>query len=196
MKRKVILISGIVVSAILILVFTGYNIYRDSAMLRNLSGHSSDLAQEEGLRSEILSQAELEMLTGEETVPEEIQDAGHTVAELENLPTYEYMQQEIEVYNEGQKIYGIACIPDTGEEKVPLAVCAHGLGGSYRSNIAYAGLCGEAFRGEYFVFTGILHGDRYFLRVLSGQQGGEDGPDRGAAVRVKTLIRPNCYKKM
>lgn len=70
----------------------------------NLSGHSSDIAQEEDLRSEILSQAE----------------------------------QEIEVYNEGQKIYGIACISDTGEEKVPLAVCAHGLGGSYRSNIAYA----------------------------------------------------------
>lgn len=138
MRRRVILISGIVVSAILILVFTGYNNYRDSAMVRNLSGHSSGLAQEEGLRSEILSQAEQEMLTGEETVPEEIQDAGHTVAELENLPTYDYMQQEIEVYNEGQKIYGIAYIPDTGEEKVPLAVCSHGLGGSYRSNIAYA----------------------------------------------------------
>lgn len=45
MRRKVILISGIVVSAILILVFTGYNIYRDSAMFRNLSGRSPGGAQ-------------------------------------------------------------------------------------------------------------------------------------------------------
>lgn len=81
---------------------------------------------------------EQEGLTGAGTVPEEIQNTGHTVTELESLPTYEYVQQEIEVYNNGQKIYGIAYIPDTGTERVPLAICAHGLGGSYRSNIAYA----------------------------------------------------------
>lgn len=112
-KRRVILISGIVVSVILILIFVGYNIYRNSAMLRNLSDYSPGMAEEEEF-------------------------TGQTVTKPENLSTYEYMRQEIEVYNDGQKIYGIAYIPDTGEEKIPLAVCAHGLGGSYRANIAYA----------------------------------------------------------
>lgn len=71
-------------------------------------------------------------------VPEEIQRAGNTVEMPENLPSYTYEQQEIEVDNNGQRIYGIAYIPDTGAEKVPLVISAHGLGGSYRSNLAYA----------------------------------------------------------
>lgn len=57
---------------------------------------------------------------------------------LESLPVYEYEQREIEVRNQGQRIYGIAFIPQTGAETVPLVICAHGLGGSYQSNLAYA----------------------------------------------------------
>lgn len=125
MRNKRIVILGIVVLVLLVLVVAGYSIFRYPAMSRDLSDSSSDGTQGDEM-------------TGVGTVPEEIQNAGHTVAELENLPTYEYMQQEIEVYNNGQKIYGIAYIPDTGTKKVPLVICAHGLGGSYRSNIAYA----------------------------------------------------------
>ena len=40
--------------------------------------------------------------------------------------------------NQGQKIYGIAYIPNIENEKIPLVICAHGLGGSYQSNTAYA----------------------------------------------------------
>lgn len=58
--------------------------------------------------------------------------------ENDNLPTYAYGQQEIELENQGQKIYGVAYIPETENEKVPLVICAHGLGGSYQSNAAYA----------------------------------------------------------
>lgn len=58
--------------------------------------------------------------------------------QFEKLPLYTYRQQEIELENQGQKIYGIAYIPETENEAVPLVICAHGLGGSYRSNIAYA----------------------------------------------------------
>lgn len=54
------------------------------------------------------------------------------------LESYDYRQQEIELDNQGQRIYGIAYIPDTGVKQVPLVICAHGLGASYRSNAAYA----------------------------------------------------------
>lgn len=74
----------------------------------------------------------------QEAVPEAIQEEGKEILELENLPAYNYQQQEIELDNQGQRIYGIAYIPDTENEKVPLVICAHGLGGSYRSNAAYA----------------------------------------------------------
>lgn len=73
-----------------------------------------------------------------QSVPEAIQEEGTEILELEDLPTYDYHQQEIELENQGQRIYGIAYIPDTQENKVPLVICAHGLGGSYRSNAAYA----------------------------------------------------------
>lgn len=71
-------------------------------------------------------------------MPEEVQDVSDMAEALENLPVYSYEQREIEVYNQGQKIYGIAYIPDTESEKHPLVICAHGLGGSYQSNDAYA----------------------------------------------------------
>lgn len=74
----------------------------------------------------------------QETVPEEVQEEGTEILKLENLPTYTYYQQEIELDNQGQGIYGIAYIPDTEKTKVPLVICAHGLGGSYHTNMAYA----------------------------------------------------------
>lgn len=81
-------------------------------------------------------------LTGEgehsQTDPEAVQAEGTGILELENLPIYDYRQQEMELKNQGQRIYGIAYIPDTEEVKVPLVICAHGLGGSYHTNIAYA----------------------------------------------------------
>lgn len=84
------------------------------------------------------SQPKQEETAVQDTVPEAVQEEGAKILELENLPAYNYQQQEIELDNQGQRIYGIAYIPDTENEKVPLVVCAHGLGGSYRSNEAYA----------------------------------------------------------
>lgn len=114
------LIMGIAVIVAAVLVIVGYNIYRYPAMFRNLSDGSLADSQ-----------------TGE--VPEEIQREGTAeIMEFENLPVYSYRQQEIELENQGQKIYGVAYIPGTENETVPLVICAHGLGGSYRSNAAYA----------------------------------------------------------
>lgn len=114
------LIMGIAVLAVIALVFGGYHIFRYPALFRNLSDRSLDETQTEEL-------------------PEEIQREGTAeFPELENLPACTYRQQEIELENQGQKIYGIACIPETENETVPLVICAHGLGGSYQSNAAYA----------------------------------------------------------
>lgn len=65
-------------------------------------------------------------------------DHSLAASQARKLSTYTYRQQEIELENRGQKIYGIAYIPETEREAVPLVICAHGLGGSYQSNIAYA----------------------------------------------------------
>lgn len=77
-------------------------------------------------------------LTGAAEESREEQTGQAEILESENLPTNTYRQQEIELQNQGQKIYGIAYIPDTENETVPLVICAHGLGGSYQSNAAYA----------------------------------------------------------
>ena len=45
-----------------------------------------------------------------QTMPEEIQGTGSTVSLPEEAPLYEYEQQEIEVMNQSQRIYGIAYI--------------------------------------------------------------------------------------
>ena len=84
------------------------------------------------------SQSAQEEPAVQQAMPEAIQEEGTEVLELENLPTYDYRQQEIELDHQGQRIYGIAYIPSTENEKVPLVICAHGLGGSYQSNAAYA----------------------------------------------------------
>lgn len=74
----------------------------------------------------------------QEAMPEVIQEEGTEILDLENLPTYTYRQQETLLDNQGQRIYGIAYIPNTENERVPLVICAHGLGGSYHTNTAYA----------------------------------------------------------
>lgn len=74
---------------------------------------------------------------GQSSVPEAIQSEGAQVVGLENLPTYPYSTQEIEVMNSGQRIYGVAYVPNIAG-KLPLAICSHGLGGNYRSCAAYA----------------------------------------------------------
>lgn len=76
--------------------------------------------------------------TVSQSMPEAVQEAGTDILEFENLPTYSYQQQEIELENQGQRIYGVAYIPDTEKDKVPLVICSHGLGGSYSTNAAYA----------------------------------------------------------
>lgn len=43
-----------------------------------------------------------------EIVPEKIQEVGANVNTRNDLPTYQYKEQEIEVYNGNQKIYGVA----------------------------------------------------------------------------------------
>ena len=73
----------------------------------------------------------------QQTTPEKIgREKGQGMV-LKNLPSYEYKQKEICVYNKGQKIYGIAYIPDTGRQRIPLIICAHGLGGSHSSSTAH-----------------------------------------------------------
>ena len=118
MKRK--LIAGIVLFAAIISAFSRYQIHNHPVMAENISDKQTDFS------------------TQPDSFPEAIQNTGSRVAGLENLPTYDYEQREIEVTNHGQKIYGIAYIPNTGEEKVPLVISAHGLGGSYQSNLSYA----------------------------------------------------------
>lgn len=69
--------------------------------------------------------------------PEERQQTGTEVKALDDLPKTTYTRQEIWLENEGQRIYGIAYIPDV-EGKMPLAILSHGLGGSYSSCLAEA----------------------------------------------------------
>ena len=69
--------------------------------------------------------------------PEERQQTGTEVKALADLPKTTYTQREIWLENEGQRIYGIAYIPDV-EGKMPLAILSHGLGGSYSSCLAEA----------------------------------------------------------
>nr|WP_217936473.1 flavodoxin [Enterocloster clostridioformis] len=62
MKRKKGLIAGIVVIAIIALLFVGYNIYRYPAMFRSLSDNSLNDSQVEELRAEVFSQSDLKVL--------------------------------------------------------------------------------------------------------------------------------------
>ena len=115
---------------------------RDIYFIR-LTGADSSYGTDIENMDRLLSGEEGQSQTGQDpavsqSVPEAVQAEGTEILELENLPAYNYRQQEIELENQGQRIYGVAYIPDTEEDKVPLVICAHGLGGSYRSNAAYA----------------------------------------------------------
>lgn len=117
-------------------------------------------------------QPEQEETAVQETMPEVIQEEGTEILELENLPTYVYSQREIELDNQGQRIYGIAYIPDTENEKVPLVICAHGLGGSYHTNMAYAEqLAGHGIAAYCFDFRGgggtMSDGDTTEMSVMT-----------------------------
>lgn len=83
-------------------------------------------------------QPEQEGTGAQETMPEIIQGEGTEILDLEDFPTYTYRQQEIWLDNQGQRIYGVAYILEAEKTKVPLVICAHGLGGSYHTNMAYA----------------------------------------------------------
>lgn len=118
MKRKKGWIAIIAVIAVIVLLFAGYNIYRYPAMFRSLSDNSLNDSQESyDLTNKLITPF------------------------CTSGPAYDYRQQEIELYNQGQRIYGIAYITDTEVKQVPLVICAHGLGGSYQTNAAYAGDC-------------------------------------------------------
>lgn len=62
MKRKKGWIAGIVVIAVIVLFFVGYNMYRYPAMFRGLSDNSLNDSQAEELREEILSQSDAKVL--------------------------------------------------------------------------------------------------------------------------------------
>lgn len=51
---------------------------------------------------------------------------------------YSYTTEEILCRNGDKRIFGIACIPETGKEKMPLVIFSHGLGGTHKAGIPYA----------------------------------------------------------
>lgn len=61
-----------------------------------------------------------------------------SVATQAQLPETTYTTQEIWVDNGGERIYGVAYVPD-GAQKAPLAILSHGLGGTHSDMAAYAG---------------------------------------------------------
>ena len=62
MKRKKGWIAGIVVIAVIAILFGGYNLYRYPAMFRSLPDHSLNDSQVEELREEIFSQSDVKVL--------------------------------------------------------------------------------------------------------------------------------------
>ena len=58
----------------------------------------------------------------------------------EEVPKNDYREETITVDYNDQKIWGVAYIPKTEQEKYPLVICSHGLGGSYSDCMEYAKL--------------------------------------------------------
>lgn len=128
MKRKK---GWIAVIAAIALFVSGYHIYRYPVL--------ADAVENKGDNDIVFAGYPVwwnAILTSVNTFLESYDPTGKF--NFESLPTYSYRQQEIELKNQGQRIYGIACIPDTENKRVPLVICAHGLGGSYHTNMAYA----------------------------------------------------------
>ena len=61
-------------------------------------------------------------------------------ASWEDVPASEYEREIVTVDCDGQTIWGVAYVPKLDKERYPLVVCAHGLGGSYKSCVGYARL--------------------------------------------------------
>ena len=83
--------------------------------------------------------------------------AGQELAEDSTVQkrSYTYRTEEIWCDNNGNRIYGIAYIPDTQEEKKPLVIFAHELGNTHAAGIPYAERLAEAGCGAYvFDFCG------------------------------------------
>lgn len=75
--------------------------------------------------------------------------------ETQREAEYAYHTQEIWCENNGNRIYGIAYIPDTVEEKKPLVIFSHELGNSHTTGIPYAERLAEAGYAAYtFGFCG------------------------------------------
>ena len=62
MKNKRGIISVLVIAAVVILIFVGYNIYRHPAMFRNLSDESLSTDEVEALRAEIAAKEDKRIL--------------------------------------------------------------------------------------------------------------------------------------
>lgn len=131
--RKKWITVGIAVIVAVALVFVRYDADRSPSV----SGDPADPPPTDPQAGELKEEVQKKEVLKEE-ISEEIQEEGTEILGYEDLPTYTWQRQEIELEDQGQKIYGVAYIPDTENEKVPLVLCAHGLGGSYRSNTAYA----------------------------------------------------------
>ena len=52
------------------------------------------------------------------------QDTEGRMMNFSSLPSYEYQEKLIYVYNNGQRIYGVAYVPKT-DKKVPLVIFSH-----------------------------------------------------------------------
>ena len=73
----------------------------------------------------------------------------------DEVPENDYRQETITVDYNGQKIWGVAYIPDLDRETYPLVICSHGLGGSYTSCMEYAELlASHGFATYCFDFRG------------------------------------------
>ena len=73
----------------------------------------------------------------------------------EEVPANDYREEIITVDYNGQKIWGVAYIPQLEQKKYPLVICSHGLGGSYTSCMEYAELLATHGMATYcFDFRG------------------------------------------
>lgn len=149
MRHKKSLILLVIILSVVLLAFGGYNIKEAMPTFLNsrkglaVYGEKRLIGEriDNGLEELGLSASETETSSPAEeslSIQKEVQDTEISAEVSESLPVYEYEQRVIEVMNDGKKIYGVALIPQNVIEKVPLVICAHGLGGNYRTNMYYA----------------------------------------------------------
>lgn len=73
----------------------------------------------------------------------------------DEVPKNDYREETITVDYNGQKIWGVAYIPKLDQNRFPLVICSHGLGGSYTSCMEYAELlASHGFSTYCFDFRG------------------------------------------